>query len=116
MFKKEIIKMLFSTSVLMLTGCSTIVGIDSKELEPFSPKKEKDRVLNKVVMSWKVSDNPSEDCRRLSSGYFIRRNDLLGCAVWNAETKECTIITTKKVSHMILGHEVRHCFEGNFHD
>jgi hypothetical protein len=113
--RKIITNVIILVSSLMLGGCVTIVGLDSKELEPFTPIPEKYRLMNKVVMEWKIVDNLKEACNAKSGSYIIKNDSLLGCAVWFADKKECTIITTKKVSHMILGHEVRHCFEGHFH-
>jgi hypothetical protein len=40
--------------------------------------------------------------------------DLKGCARYNA--KSCRIITAKTTTMEILGHELRHCFEGRFHE
>jgi hypothetical protein len=39
----------------------------------------------------------------------------LACAVWNVKTNVCTIISGPNVPNEVLGHEVRHCFEGHFH-
>ena len=39
----------------------------------------------------------------------------MACAVWYVPQKQCTIVTSPKVTHTVLGHEVRHCFEGHFH-
>ena len=36
-----------------------------------------------------------------------------GCAVWTGMS--CTIYTRPMTSHEILGHELRHCFEGHYH-
>jgi len=39
----------------------------------------------------------------------------VACAIWSVPAKECTVVTGPKVTHVALGHEVRHCFEGRFH-
>jgi hypothetical protein len=39
----------------------------------------------------------------------------IACAVWTKTTNECKIITGPNPNHLVLGHEVRHCFEGHFH-
>jgi len=37
---------------------------------------------------------------------------MIGCQYWNGST--CTVIV-KVADEVILGHEVRHCFDGRFH-
>jgi hypothetical protein len=38
----------------------------------------------------------------------------LGCAVFNKT--RCIIYTERETTHETLGHELRHCFYGAFHD
>lgn len=35
------------------------------------------------------------------------------CSFWDANS--CTIVVGYKTNNDILGHELRHCFQGNFH-
>lgn len=37
------------------------------------------------------------------------------CSFWTYDNKVCTIITKKKATYHTLGHELRHCLQGNFH-
>ena len=39
-----------------------------------------------------------------------------GCAVVNHKAKTCTIYTHRFTTEEFVGHEVRHCFYGAFHD
>jgi hypothetical protein len=67
------------------------------------------------VIRWVVSDDPNTECRRASGQKLQgRRGEIRACAVYTSKT--CTIITGVETSHAILGHELRHCFEGRFHD
>ncbi len=67
------------------------------------------------VIRWVVSDDPDTECRQVSGQKLQdRRGVIRACAVYNS--KSCTIITGPETSHAILGHELRHCFEGRFHD
>ena len=67
------------------------------------------------VLLWVVSLDPDSECRQASGQKLQdRRGVIRACAVYNA--KSCTIITGVETSHAILGHELRHCFEGRFHD
>jgi hypothetical protein len=67
------------------------------------------------VIRWVVSDDPNTECR-VAAGQKLqdRRGEIRACAVYTSKT--CTIITGVETSHAILGHELRHCFEGRFHD
>jgi len=75
------------------------------------------RVMNDVKVRWEVRENVAEVCGRAAqlSTTQAWMTPPLACAMWNVSSKECVIITGKKVSHVELGHELRHCFEGNFH-
>ena len=39
-----------------------------------------------------------------------------GCATWNSTLTRCTIYLEQKTTTWIKGHELHHCFEGDFHD
>jgi hypothetical protein len=40
---------------------------------------------------------------------------IVACAVRFSGGRTCVIYTAKKLSLAVLGHEVRHCFEGAWH-
>jgi hypothetical protein len=112
--------MLASAGALMvLTGCASLQGptLPVSELETFVPMPQHARVMNDVKVRWEVRENVSEVCGRAAklSATQAWMTPPLACAMWNVASKECVIITGKKVSHVELGHELRHCFEGNFH-
>lgn len=68
------------------------------------------------VIRWVTVPDPDAECRALQ-GDFSRdssRGKIRACAKWTSKT--CTIITGAETSHALLGHELRHCFEGKFHD
>jgi hypothetical protein len=52
--------------------------------------------------------------KHYNSGFY-------GCSIWNPQTDSCKVYTLdilKKQSNgeqYVLGHEMMHCFEGNFH-
>lgn len=109
-----------STGVLMvLTGCASVQGptLPVSELDSFVPMPHHARVMNDVKVRWEVRENVAEVCGRAAklSPTQAWMTPPLACAMWNVASKECVIITGKKVSHVELGHELRHCFEGNFH-
>jgi hypothetical protein len=111
---------LASTGALMvLTGCASMQGptLPVSELESFVPLPMHARLMNDVKVRWEVRENVVEVCSRAAkiSTAQAWMTPPLACAMWNVASKECVIITGKKVSHVELGHELRHCFEGNFH-
>lgn len=106
-------------ALLVLTGCASVQGptLPVSELESFIPVPSHARLMNDVKVRWEVRENVSEVCGRAAkiSAAQAWMTPPLACAMWNVASKECVIITGKKVSHVELGHELRHCFEGNFH-
>ena len=106
-------------ALMVLTGCASIQGptLPISELEKFTPAPAHARVMNDVKVRWEVRENVSEVCGRAAqlSPTQAWMTPPLACAMWNVASKECVIVTGKKVSHVELGHELRHCFEGNFH-
>lgn len=112
--------MLASAGALMvLTGCASVQGptLPVSELETFVPMPRHARLMNDVKVRWEVRENVAEVCGRAAKITAAQAwmTPPLACAMWNVASKECVIITGKKVSHVELGHELRHCFEGNFH-
>ena len=106
-------------ALMVLTGCASVQGpsLPVSELESFVPMPKHARLMNDVKVRWEVRENVAEVCGRAAqlSPTQAWMTPPLACAMWNVASKECVIITGKKVSHLELGHELRHCFEGNFH-
>jgi hypothetical protein len=106
-------------ALMVLTGCASVQGptLPVSELETFVPMPRHARLMNDVKVRWEVRENVAEVCGRAAKITAAQAwmTPPLACAMWNVASKECVIITGKKVSHVELGHELRHCFEGNFH-
>mgnify|MGYP003404170540 FL=1 len=106
-------------ALMVLTGCASVQGpsLPVSELESFAPVPHHARLMNDVKVRWEVRENVAEVCGRAAkiSAAQAWMTPPLACAMWNVASKECVIITGKRVSHVELGHELRHCFEGNFH-
>ena len=66
-----------------------------------------------ITITWITSNDITVDC--VDAGLPYRYAGYLGCATVTADGETCTIYTNKHTSHEILGHEIRHCFQGNFH-
>jgi len=71
--------------------------------------------IKESKITWQVVDNVQKACeaesRRRGNGGFGYSVD--ACSFWDNNT--CTIITGKMTTMHEIGHEMRHCFQGNFH-
>ena len=67
------------------------------------------------TITWRqVSDQELQQiCDKSTNGRF-GKNRIVGCAVWRGD--QCTVITGINTSTSNLGHEIRHCYDYNFHD
>jgi hypothetical protein len=66
-------------------------------------------------ITWTVVDNVQKSCeaesRRRGNGGFGYSVD--ACSFWDGSS--CVIITGRKTTLHEIGHEMRHCFQGNYH-
>ena len=106
-------------SMMVLTGCQTLGGgvIPREEYENFTPKSPEKRIMKEVTVRWEIRNDVAQYCARSigmgrEQAYFTPP---VACAVWQVDKKECVIVTGSPTSHVALGHEIRHCFEGHFH-
>ena len=71
-----------------------------------------------AIISWEVVGDVDRVCRKLArdTGRDIR-DHIEGCSVWRDVfgIRKCVIVIGERVSHDTLGHEVRHCFQGDWH-
>lgn len=71
-------------------------------------------------ITWKVVDDVQKTCNDIhvkNTGKSITKR-VLACASWSKNIifkDECTIITSKNTTMWTVGHEIRHCFQGDFH-
>ena len=76
-------------------------------------------VTNSTLITWKQVDNIQNTCEQESRkrGYGGFGYSLEACAFWdkNFTGFNCQIFTKKNTTHDTLGHEIRHCFQGDFH-
>ena len=91
---------------IMLTGCSSMP-------EHFSSSHPQHKT---VRISWTYVDDPDETCRKLGVKTLPWPwVEVLACTVYDQPLASCTIYTGKNTNTAILGHELRHCFEGDYH-
>jgi len=97
-------RVLFALALVALPGCaSTHKNVDDP-----------------VEVVWFRLDDPQKTCERLSGRPEIFR--ILGCSKWSDSRRTCAIFAPmprdeKDTQRMAtLGHELMHCFDGNWHD
>lgn len=66
-----------------------------------------------VVVEWLVQADPNDTCQRVMG----RRTpyQVEACAVFVPTESRCVIITGPKTNLHTLGHELRHCVQGDWH-
>jgi hypothetical protein len=72
-----------------------------------------------VRIAWYVVQDVPQTCAMAGAlkGARTRYNpNIIACAVRFLDGQACVIYTAKKLSLAVLGHEVRHCFEGAWHE
>jgi hypothetical protein len=71
-----------------------------------------------VRLAWYVVQDVPQTCAMAGAllGAKVKYNEqIVACAVLFRSSNSCVIYTAKKLSLAVLGHEVRHCFEGAWH-
>lgn len=108
-----------SVLVLGLSACQVVPyqKVSSREFASFNVMPAQYRIMNQVRINWEVRDDVAHFCAHAKS--MGREQSYLtppmGCAIWDILRAECTVVTGPLTSHVALGHELRHCFEGHFH-
>jgi hypothetical protein len=76
-------------------------------------------MTNKTTVTWVPVDNIRKTCeeqskRRGFGGFGI---PMEACTFWDKGItgNSCVIYTPRTVDYWIIGHEMRHCFQGSFH-
>jgi hypothetical protein len=73
------------------------------------------KMSDTIKLTWRTVDNVQKACeeesRRRGNGGF--GYGVEACSFWDGN--ECMIITKNRTNSHELGHELRHCFQGNYH-
>ena len=72
-----------------------------------------------VSVAWIVSNDVVQTCNmanRLAGLNKRYDRSIMACAVVYRMSNTCVIYTAPNLSLAVLGHEVRHCFEGAWHE
>lgn len=87
--------------------------VDQMRFEPLSPEQ---RILNDPKIKFVARKDGYEFCSRITGIPISPTSRPMACAYWNVKRRECTVVTPEVTGFNYMGHEVRHCFEGAFHD
>jgi hypothetical protein len=83
--------------------------------DPYEVFDTKDNYTAQSTITWLTVDNVQKTCEAESRkrGYNGFGYGVKACSFYEGNT--CTIITGKKTTMHSVGHEVRHCFQANWH-
>lgn len=88
-------------------------AVDRTRFEPLPPEQ---RMLNEPKVKYLARKDGFEFCSRITGVPITPTSRPMACAFWNVKRRECTVITPEVTGYNYVGHEIRHCFEGAFHD
>jgi hypothetical protein len=99
--------------LLLLTACSTDQDYYDK------PTTEISAATREVKVVWRQVKDVDSYCRKYYPNNLEYVNGrILGCSAWTVGVKEerCTIILEENSKLETIGHELKHCFDGHFHN
>ena len=102
----------------ILVSCRSLPdGTPMAEIRSFTVPPESIQAISEIRLRWMIREDAGEYCQhQLQRPAASLKSPLpLACALWNTKTKECTVVTKATTTHVIMGHEVHHCFSGHFH-
>jgi hypothetical protein len=99
----------------VLTACQTMQP-PAVDLVRFTTLTVSKRVIDQPKIKYLVRQDGYEYCARITGIPVTPTSRAMACAFWNVRRKECTIVTPMETGYNYLGHELRHCFDGAFHD
>lgn len=109
MIKKSSLLVLLLGVTLMLSSCSvTLLNI------PEEGKFTATSNYPEINVTWLAVENTTSKCKELFPEVMNQHFFIPACAGWSKT--ECIIVTGTITTHQILGHELRHCFEGHYHE
>lgn len=88
-------------------------AVDRARFEPSPPEQ---RILREPRVKFLARQDGYEYCSRITGIPVSATSRPMACAFWNVRRSECTVVTPELTAYNYVGHELRHCFDGGFHD
>ena len=112
---KQIIALVSMALLTLIWQPPALAGLDPNWQNPEAKFTASKNATETKQITWRHTDNVQKECeaeshKRKLGGFGYAVN---ACSFWDSAT--CTIITAQQATMHTLGHEVRHCFQGNFH-
>ncbi len=90
----------------IVSGICLLTNAHATELLDFSlvlPPTVDQHVLVRPAVAWEVRDDAASHCERLQGhdGFAVWKQ---GCVYWQKAQPACTIVTTGRTSHSVMGH------------
>ena len=103
--------------ILFLISSLAFAKLEASAYEKYSAT---DNMTTVTKITWETVDNPQKVCTalkiKLTGKPYPYKVD--ACSSWSTNffnQYTCHVITSKTTNNDILGHEIRHCFQGAFH-
>jgi len=100
----------------LLSGCVATMTPPKVDQVRFVPMPREQRTIDEPRVKFLPREDGHEYCARITGIPVTPSAKPMACAFWNVRRKECSIVTPLTTGYNYLGHELRHCFEGAFHD
>lgn len=109
----DVMKSKLSLAVAFFITTSNAIAFNDDPNEMFSTN---NNYTDNSAIRWVAVDNVQQVCDLESKkrGYGGISWSVKACSFYNAN--KCDIYTAKRLNMHTLGHEIRHCFQGNFHN
>ena len=110
-------KLLFFNGLYILLFFISTAVLAESPFDEFSTKKN---YTDQTIMHWEQADDIQVACNKASKKYGTEGFKILidACSFQYKDFFKrdvCHIITKKQTSMWTIGHEMRHCFQGEFH-
>lgn len=87
--------------------------------DPYRPFSTGVNFTQSVTVKWQTADNVDLACQQEQYKRYGKPfgNSANACSFWDKTNTgwQCLVITKKNPTMHSLGHEMRHCFQGNWH-
>lgn len=107
---------LLAALMAVLSGCVALLAPPVVDTQYFKPMPTEQKVIAMPKVKWLARADGHEFCSRITGAAITPTSRPMACAYWNVRRQECTIVTPLNTAVNYIGHELRHCFEGAFHD